>query len=258
MILFECDLDNTIIHSYKKADENDICIEIGKDGKKLSYMTQEGYNQLNFLNDNYSQLKIIPVTTRSIEQYLRINLFKNNRFPEYAVTSNGGNLLVNNIPDEKWFSDSLELIEKSIPELKKSIDILNSHKSTQFEARFVDELFVFTKSDDIEDIKNILEKNLDGNTVSVFENGQKIYVMPKILSKGTACKRLYEKFKPDISICAGDSSFDIPMLEYADIAIYPSELDGKIHSDKRKIINDNSCNFAEFICANVRNICGEL
>lgn len=258
MTLFECDLDNTIIHSYKKADENDICVETGKDGKKLSYMTKKAYDSFNFLNDNYSRLKIIPVTTRSIEQYQRIKLFKNNGFPEYAVTSNGGNLLINNIPDKKWFSDSLELIEKCIPELKKSIDMLNAHKSTQFEARFVDELFVFTKSDDIEDIRNILEKNLDSNVVSVFENGQKIYVMPNILSKGTACKRLYEKFKPDISICAGDSSFDIPMLEYADIAIYPSELDGKINSDKIKIVNDNSCNFAEFICANVRNICGEI
>lgn len=258
MTLFECDLDNTIIHSYKKADEKDICVETGKDGKKLSYMTKEAYDSFNFLNDNYPQLKIIPVTTRSIEQYQRIRLFRNNRFPGYAVTSNGGNLLVDNIPDKKWFSDSLELIEKCIPELKKSIDILNTHKSTQFEARFVDELFVFTKSDDIEDIRNILEKNLDGNVVSVFENGQKIYVMPNILSKGTACKRLYEKFKPDISICAGDSSFDIPMLEYADIAIYPSELDEKINSDKIKIVSDNSCNFAEFICANIRNICGEI
>ena len=28
MILFASDLDNTLIHSYKRADEGDVCVEI--------------------------------------------------------------------------------------------------------------------------------------------------------------------------------------------------------------------------------------
>lgn len=257
MILFACDLDNTLIHSYKKADENDICVELYHDGKKLSYMTPKAYDALNNLNKN-DNICLVPLTTRSIEQYQRIHLFKNT-CPKYAITSNGGNLLINNIPDPEWLNESKELISDSIDEMKKSIDILNAHSATQFEARFVDELFVFTKSDDIENIKKILVNSLDMDKVSVFNNGQKIYVLPHILSKGTAIKRFEKKFNFDMTVSAGDSGFDIPMLSYTDISFYPSaEFADIVHSDKKKIINSDNCNYAEFICSQVKNICEEF
>lgn len=260
MILFATDLDNTLIHSYKRADENtEICVELYTDGKKLSYMTQKAYEHLNSLK-SYSQLNIIPVTTRSVEQYQRIHLFKGeNPYPEYAVTSNGGILLVNNVSDEKWYNESLELIADSMTQLEKARKILDGHYATQFEARLVDGLFVFTKSDNIEEITDILSRSLDLENVFILNNGEKIYVVPKILSKGTAIKRLKEKFKPNITIGAGDSAFDIPMLSEADISIIPTDVPhiDEIKSNE-KIIKPDDCNFAEFICSRIENICKEF
>lgn len=257
MILFACDLDNTLIHSYKRADENDICVEIGNDGKKLSYMTPKAYDALEKLREN-KNICIVPLTTRSIEQYQRINLFKN-AVPEYAMTSNGGNLLINGVPDREWYEDSLKLISNCIDEMKKGMDILDNHSATQFPSRFVDELFVFTKSAAVDEITRILENSLDTDKVSVFRNGVKVYVLPKILSKGTAVKRFSEKFGYDMTISAGDSGFDIPMLSFTDISIYPSEkFAEKINSYGRKIIRKNDCNYAEFVCSKVAEICGEF
>jgi HAD superfamily hydrolase (TIGR01484 family) len=257
MILFACDLDNTLIHSYKRADENDICVEIGKDGKKLSYMTPKAYNALEKLREN-KNIYIVPLTTRSVEQYQRINLFKNT-VPEYAMTSNGGNLLVNGIPDKEWHEDSLKLISDCISEMKKGMEILDNHYATQFPSRFVDELFVFTKSDAVDEIMSILENALDTDKVSLFSNGEKVYILPEILSKGTAVRRFSEKIGFDMTISAGDSGFDIPMLSYTDISVYPSEkFAEKINSDGRKIIKRNDCNYAEFVCSQVAGICREL
>lgn len=256
MIMFATDLDNTLIHSYKKADDTtEICVELYTDGKKLSYMTQSAYNHLNELK-SLENLSIIPVTTRSIEQYQRIRLFKGDtHYPRFALASNGGNLLIDNVADEKWFNESSELIADSMPQLNKAMNILDSHNATQFDARLVDGLFVFTKSSDIPDITRILNESLDLTNVFILNNGEKIYVIPKILSKGTAIKRLKERFSPDLTISAGDSQFDIPMLSNTDIAIIPPEFpeQEKIKSN-RLIIKPGECNFAEFICNQVQKI----
>lgn len=257
MILFATDLDNTLIHSYKRADIDDICVERANDGKKLSYMTQEACRLLENLREN-NHICIVPLTTRSIEQYQRINLFSGS-VPEYAVTSNGGNLLVNGVPDRQWLDESLELTAYCVAELKKSMEILDSDSDVQFPARFVDDLFVFTKSDNPEKTVSVLENMLDTDKVSVFSNGAKVYVLPDKLSKGNAVRRLCRRFDFDMTISAGDSRFDISMLSHTDISFYPSEeFAQQVISDKRKIIRKDNSNYAEFICRHIADICGEF
>ncbi len=252
MILFTCDLDNTLIHSYKKASDTDICVECADDGKKLSYMTPDAYSGLDEI-DKLENLCIVPLTTRSIEQYQRIHLFKD-RYPKYALTSNGGNLLIDNVISEEWHSESVELIKECIPELKKAIEILKADDKIQFEPRFVDELFVYTKSDEPEKTAENMREKLDLEVVSVFTNNLKVYAMPKILSKGTAVKRFRKKFGFEFTISAGDSDFDLPMLEYTDISFYPSkEFAETSCTEKKKIIKSDGVNYAEFICKEVSN-----
>ena len=57
--------------------------------------------------------------------------------------------------------------------------------------------------------------------VDIFHNKEKVYVVPKKLSKGTAVERFREYIKADKIIAAGDSEFDISMLRAADIRIAP-------------------------------------
>lgn len=144
MIIFASDLDNTLIHSYKNAEYNDVCVE-SKDLKKLSFMTQSSYLKLQDINN---KVIFIPITTRSIEQYRRIKLLKKG-FPKYAITSNGGHLIVDNNIDKDWFEESKKLIENVYSELLESINILNQDKNVCFDVRLVDEMFVFTKTGNI-------------------------------------------------------------------------------------------------------------
>ena len=71
-------------------------------------------------------------------------------------------------------------------------------------------------------VVNDLKTSLDTKYVDVFSNGEKVYVVPQTLNKGTAVDRLREKLKPEFVIAAGDSTFDIPMLLTADRGLVPS------------------------------------
>ncbi len=220
MILFASDLDNTLIFSYKKAIENSICVEV-KDDKELSFMTYKAYNTLQ---DIINKFVFVPITTRSIEQYKRIKLLKNN-YPKYALVCNGGVLLVNNEVDSKWHKETLDLISISISELNKGIKLLDNDKNIYLKPRCVDDVFVFAKTSNIEETTNILNNNLDLNKVTIKNILDKIYILPKNLTKGNALDRLKNLLEIDYTICSGDSDFDISMLQKADIAIIPKEND---------------------------------
>ena len=49
-ILFACDIDNTLIHSYKYRRSGDICVE-WIDGKEQAYMTKTAFQLLNEIWD---------------------------------------------------------------------------------------------------------------------------------------------------------------------------------------------------------------
>ncbi len=243
MYLFACDLDNTIIHSYKKAQESDICVEM-KDEKKLSYMTQKSYKLLNEIYEKRTDILFVPLTTRTMEQYNRINLL-DSKFPKYALAANGGILLIDNCIDEKWYEESLEIIKDSLNELKLSMDILEKDENIYIDIKIIDGLFVYTKSSNPKKTLSVLSKNIDISKVDVFENGDKVYVISKKLNKGAAVKRLKEKLNIEKTICAGDSLFDISMLNIADIAVYPENLKNNISNDNQNHIFNRDIFFAE-------------
>lgn len=220
MKLFISDLDNTLIYSYKKElGEGKILVErMGE--KALSYMTEKSYYLLDSIRAKYC---FIPLTTRSIEQYRRIRLSKNET-PEFALTSNGGNLLYKDRVEEEWYRDSLRLIEDTQEELSKAESVLKKDENVTFEIRRVDGLFVFTKSCAPLDTVRNLESELNSDKVLIFSQGVKVYVMPVSLNKGTAAERIKSLTGGTFLICAGDSAFDIPMLEKADLAFCPTGL----------------------------------
>ncbi|WP_130891518.1 HAD hydrolase family protein [Fusobacterium ulcerans] len=216
MKIFTTDLDNTLIYSYKKDIGKDKILVETKNGKKLSYMTKVSHELLKELN-------FIPITTRSLEQYQRIKFFENYQ-PEYALTANGGILLYRGKIVKEWYQKSLEISVKSIKELEKGIKLLTEDENIYFEVRKVDELFIFTKSFNIEIVIKKLKNNLNQKLVDIHNHGEKLYIFPKELNKGTSLERLKKFLKADTVICAGDSEMDIPMLEKADISIFPEQL----------------------------------
>lgn len=169
-----------------------------------------------------NQLLVVPTTTRTIEQYQRINLGVG-AF-SYVLVCNGGVLLVDGKEDEKWYQDSLKRIRNSIEELHKALELLNRDMRRIFELRFIKSLFVFTKCEQPEAVVEDLKGLLNTEVVDVFHNGTKVYVIPKTLNKGIAVDRFRDYICSDFVIAAGDSIFDISMLEAADQGIAAPEL----------------------------------
>lgn len=242
MILFASDLDNTLIHSYKRADSTDICVEV-KDEKQLSFMTPQALKMLRRINKK-DNMVFAPVTTRSLEQYRRIDFFEGES-PSIALAANGGILLENGKSNEEWHTTSVKLIEDSTDDFSKGIRYLEKDKEVYFEIRVVDELFVFTKSHDPVGTREGLTDFLNTEYSEVFNIGDKVYIFPKILSKGNAVKRLKEKFGFEKIICAGDSEFDVSMLNCADFAYFPDELKNDIGNKNCKSFDVSERRFAD-------------
>ncbi len=246
MLIFNCDLYNTLIYSYKHdIGENKSCVEIYNE-KELSYMTAKSIELLKKINEG---LIFVPTTTRTIEQYKRIK-FKD-LAPKYALVCNGGILLINGSLDKAWYNRSLSLIADSKEELNSAFGILNQDENICFEIRNINELFIFTKSSAPEKTLALLKSSLNLDKVSAFNNGSKIYVVPKKLNKGCAALRLKKLLGAKKLFSAGDSDFDIPMLNAADFAFVPKSLAGAwLNSPCIKVFEENrvfSDSFLEYI-----------
>jgi len=215
-MIFFTDLDNTIIYSYKH--------DIGKEkrnvelyqGREISFITNRTYE---LLCKARKSMTIVPISTRTIEQYNRIDLGTGTF--SHALVCNGGILLVNGERDKKWYDTSLEMIAESVNDLKKALNYLEHDSRRTFELRFIESLFVFTKCEEPESVVGDLKHILNSQMVDVFNNGSKVYVVPKALSKGNAVNRYLKWNKNEKTIAAGDSEFDISMLRCTDIGICP-------------------------------------
>ncbi|MCI5752649.1 MAG: hypothetical protein MR038_09245 [Oscillospiraceae bacterium] len=223
-MLFLSDLDNTLIFSYKKLSEKDLCVE-KKDGKNLSYMT---YHSAELFSDIVRRVTFIPVTTRSAEQYGRIS-FPEGYIPKYAVIDNGANLLINGEPDKQWRSEVIPAINESLPEIRECEKYLQKCGEVYFDIRFVDDSFLFTKCHDSERVMHELFSEISPAKTRLFTNGDKLYAIPDGISKKNALERLKRRLSGELIIAAGDSLFDEDMLSAADLAIVKyGELSGRV------------------------------
>lgn len=240
-ILLACDLDNTLIFSFKHKKNEDVCVEINK-GKEQSFMTPRACELLQRLN---KKISFVPVTTRSVEQYCRIT-WKDVFIPPYAVTTNGAILLQNNERHTEWCTTSKNLIASFQNEMENLLKRL-SKQEKYIRCRIVDECYVFAYCADGVDIDECVREYQDDTSLTVIASGRKLYFFPPHIDKGTAVKKLKKLLNIDILICAGDSKIDLPMLEEANLAIVPSVyLAGCLQNSNVKIC-PNGTPFSEFV-----------
>lgn len=231
MIALFTDLDNTMIYSAKRNIKVDkTCVEY-LDGRGISYMTNTSIQTLSKLK-SIEDILIIPITTRTFEQYNRISIgdFK------YSLLCNGGLLLKDGIVDEEWLSDSVSIASRYINELNTSIELLKNDPDVCFEVRFVSNLFVFTKSNNPEETMSRL-KHI--NNVSVFNQGSKVYVFPNGLSKGNAINRFKKYLDEYYIVSAGDSPLDFSMSDSSDMFLTSNKNYKGVSEDKFKIFENN-------------------
>lgn len=210
------DLDNTLIYSYQHnigIDKRNVEIY---QGREISFITAKTYELLKKIKQN---MLIIPTTTRTTEQYDRIDLGVGGF--SFALVCNGGVLLRDGMRDAEWYRESLCRVEESVVELEQAIRFLERDPRRKFEIRFIENLFVFTKCSCPDLSVKELTECLNPRYVDVFHNGEKVYVVPVGLSKGIALERIRLYLGAERIYAAGDSAFDVSMLNRADEAFAP-------------------------------------
>lgn len=214
--LFACDLDNTLIHSYKNKKDDDICIEI-YNGREQSFISNSA---VELLKKIFEKVLFVPVTTRSVEQYQRIKFPKEIK-PKFAVVSNGGNFFCDDEVDKNWRRDIYFQIQPYENELHEQQKNLSQNKNFTV-CRIVDDSFLFLKCAENIDAENFSKKLQEKTKLFVQSSGRKIYFFPPNLNKGESLIRLKKIFNPEKIFCAGDSSIDIPMLKISDLSFVPN------------------------------------
>lgn len=214
-ILFASDLDNTLLFSYRHRRDTDRCVEY-LDGKEQGFCTPR---TLELLPEVRKKTLFIPVTTRSVAQYRRIQ-WPENCAPRYAVAANGGILLDGGRADPEWCARTEALAAPwrgELEELRVRVEGIPIPKR----CRIVDEVYLFAACDSGEEAETLAAPFLGKTALDVAVSGRKVYFFPPPINKGAALERLRERFLPEQTVCAGDSVIDRPMLRAAGLAIVP-------------------------------------
>lgn len=214
-ILFASDLDNTLLFSYQYRQAEDKCVEY-LDGREQGFFTRRTLELLPLVE---RKTRFVPVTTRSVAQYQRIQ-WPENCVPEYAAAANGGILLVNGAVDREWYARTEALTAPWRSELAELHSRL-LEVSVSKRCRMVDDIYLFAACDSREEAERIGDFLTGTTTLETAVSGRKVYFFPPPINKGEALKRLRERFLPERTVCAGDSVIDFPMLRSAGLALVP-------------------------------------
>lgn len=248
MLLFLSDLDNTLLFSRRRRGPGDVCVE-WLEGREQSFMTAGVWEKLRRLPEN---VRLVPVTTRSVEQYRRIRWPDE---PEWAVTTNGGILLEPSGPDPAWLEASRALAEPYQAALAHA-DAALEGEAWCLRRRMVDGLYLFAVSEDAETAESGAAGFREAGALSVAVSGRKTYFFPPGLHKGAAAA-LRERVRPRRTVCAGDSLLDLPMLALADTALVPDAELAALCPGKDVRICPKEVRFSDFVLDEVETLAAE-
>ncbi|CAM3499428.1 MULTISPECIES: HAD family hydrolase [Saccharibacillus] len=225
-MIFASDLDRTLIYSKKAMGPNFeaadvIPVELYQ-GEHISFMSPE---TARLLVELAKTTLFVPVTTRTIEQYERIFYIRETFNPKYAVTSNGGNVLVDGVPDPDWQRHVAEALSRS-EHADKVIEAFGRISSPEWvkSYRHSDNLFfsIILDRDNMPlDAVEEFRAELAGMRWNLSVQGRKMYLVPDGVSKGDGLLHVKKLSGASRIAASGDSLLDESLLKAADYAIVP-------------------------------------
>lgn len=223
-LIYATDIDRTLIFSHKFLEEyKPDCayntVEKLND-KEISYMSADVLKRLRKLSENKS-IEIIPVTTRSIDEYNRIDLGIKLKF---VIAACGGVILENGEPIKEY--DAVITSDISAVELLQASMDLSELKSVQRDSKYIENKYIFNKTNNAklfdEEIAPLIYTY---TSLNFIRQRDKIYVIPKSFSKGVALRWLTHYIGADTVVATGDGELDLAMLATADYAVIPKHGD---------------------------------
>ena len=242
------DVDNTLIYSHRHDLKTSKRAAEFLNGKTQSFITETTYACLTARRD----IQIIPVTTRSLAQYERIEHLLHELGCGPALVCNGGILLCDGKVEPSWLNESLRLSAAEREELPTAFCWLQ-RKCGAGSTHEVSELFVYAVTDDPACIADELGRIIDMHKVDILCDSRKVYCIPKTLNKGTAVRRFIQRYKIPFAAAAGDSVFDVPMLDLVDAAIVPASLSDKTKNERKIVVHGTVC-FSDEICTVLEDV----
>lgn len=238
--MFVSDLDRTIIFSKRYIDtvkdstkESDM-VKVEETAKTVSYSHKRLLKKLKESETEASKgnsraLKFVPCTSRSKEEYTRINLgFK----PEYAIIENGCRILHNEVEMTEYSKyvketlgiDLMNFVDYALEIVQKALQGIGNIRIKVVSNCYV--LVIADKKDETlaQECKDKIEKGFIGskeNSYRILQDKSKVYVTSSMVNKGTAAKWLADTLGKEIKIAAGDSAMDEVLLNTAKNAIVP-------------------------------------
>ncbi len=228
------DLDRTLIYSMAAIDATTtdgavpplVCVEMF-DGKPLAYMTTEAARLLQLIRAN---AVLVPTTTRTIAQFGRVQLPGGPA--HYAITSNGGQIVVDGEPDQQWRRSVEQRIAGDGVLLGAIVDGLEVLAADDWvlNRKTADNLFCYLVVDLARIPSDFLPRWTSwcadrGWVVSL--QGRKIYALPRGLTKEAALTEVMHRTGAARLLAAGDGALDAGFLALADAAIRPPH--GELH-----------------------------
>ncbi|GAA1699549.1 hypothetical protein GCM10009765_56250 [Fodinicola feengrottensis] len=223
-VLVASDLDRTLIYSRDAAEvdalDGLLCVETYQDAP-LSYLSEKAAAGLAALVE---RTEFVPVTTRTREQYKRINLPIPPR--RYAICANGGHLLVNGVPDPRWHRAVRQRLAAGSADLAEVSEWLAKTADPQWtlKHREAEDLFCYLVVDRTAMPSSYVDEMIgwcDPRGWEVSVQGRKVYAVPRDLTKSGAVAEVAGRMEADTVLAAGDSLLDAELLAAADAAVRP-------------------------------------
>lgn len=217
-VLIAIDIDGTLMHSRDLRGADDVCVEVIND-------VEHGFMSLEMIDALRHAIQIstlIPVTTRSLSQYSRIN-WPHGLKPEIAFVANGALMLRS---DEKGRVNARPVVindsEDYLMQLQIALARLENDRRLR-DARIVDGCYamaILKESCAGSDLENDYD---DIVSMRRYIEGKKLYLFPEECNKGVAIRHL-RKLYPDCRvICGGDTSNDHSMEPFSDASLFFSK-----------------------------------
>ena len=233
-MLIATDLDRTMIYSRNAMGEKQfgtvepVCVEI-YDGAPLSYLAASAVSALTMLAE---RTVVVPTTTRTPEQFRRINL-PGSPF-RYAVTSNGGAILVDGVRDPQWDSHIAARTAAdgaSLSDITAALADRIPSDGWVRKMRVADDLFCYLVVEPDEQPADFLaqwQEYCSAHGWSASQQGRKIYAVPLAITKSSAVAEVRRRLVAEgvlahdnTLLAAGDGWLDHDLLSSADAAIRP-------------------------------------
>src|SRR5664279_4505883 len=196
-----------------------VCVEM-HEGKPASFMTADAADLLTSLT---TSAVVVPVTTRVDEQYRRVRL--PGPPPAYAITANGGVVLVDGEPDRDWSRRIERTLAAGFP-LEGVWQQIGHvcHPEFTLKLRNAADLFCYAvvrpnrlPSGFVDDVSGWAAER--GWRISL--QGRKLYWVPEQLTKSAAVAEVAARAGCEVVLAAGDSLLDVDLLLAADRGIHP-------------------------------------